>query len=77
MLTISDEQRQYLDLHGAPLPLLDEETGHAYLLLSVHLSAAPMGGVRAEGQDMDAIGEGDEPEDALWALAEAVKALGS
>lgn len=77
MLTISDEQRQSLDLDGAPLPLLDEETGHAYILLSVDLSAAPMGGIRAEFQGMNAVGEGDEPEDALWALAESMKALGS
>jgi hypothetical protein len=70
-------QRHALAESGAPLPLLDDETGQAYILLSVDLSPAPMGGIRAESQGMDAVGEGDEPEDALWALAASVKALGS
>ena len=60
MLTVSDELRHYLDMDGAPLPLIDVERarlhGHASELHTEsqrpHLGARP--GIRA-------VGEADSP----------------
>ena len=41
MLFVSDEQRQYLDLDGAPLPLIDAERGGGYMLMPVNLTRGP------------------------------------
>jgi hypothetical protein len=74
VITISPEQRDAIAIEGTPLPVIDRESGHAYVLLSVHLSPAPLDGVRAEIHGISAIGEGDTPEEAIIALREALVA---
>jgi hypothetical protein len=38
---VSDEERQYLDLDGAPLPLIDPERGRCYMLMPVNFTRGP------------------------------------
>lgn len=71
---VSDEQRRVIAIEGTPLPLIDRESGRAYLLLSVEFSAASSDGVRAQVPGITAIGEGEAPDGAVFALCEAWKA---
>ncbi len=73
MLTVSDEQRQYLDLDGAPLPLIDAEQAHGYMLMPVDFTRSPAGRVLARVPGIRAVGEADQPTEALATLALLIK----
>ena len=73
MLTVPEEQRQYLDLDGAPLPLIDAEEGRGYMLMPVNFTRGPGGGVLARVPGIRAVGEGDQPTEALATLAVLIK----
>jgi hypothetical protein len=70
---VSDEQRQYLDLDGAPMPLIDAERGRCYMLMPVHFTPGRSGRVEARVPGIGAVGEADQPTDALAALAIVLK----
>ena len=73
VLTISDEQRQYLDLDGAPLPLIDADQGRGYMLMPVSFTRGSGGCVLARVPGIRAVGEGDLPTEALATLAVLIK----
>jgi hypothetical protein len=73
VLTVSDEQRQYLDLDGAPLPLIDAEHGRGYMLMPVNFSRGLGGRVLACVPGIRAVGEADQPTEALATLALLIK----
>jgi hypothetical protein len=75
VLTVSDEQRQAIEDSGAPLALLDAQSGRPFMLLAVELSPASIDGVRAEIKGIRAFGEGTSPDEALIALQEALRAI--
>lgn len=70
---ISDELRQYLELDGAPLPLVDYEEPQCYMLMPVTFSPGPAGGVMARVPGIRAVGEGEDPTEALAALAVVIR----
>ena len=69
VLMVSDEQRQYLDLDGAPLPLIDPDQGRGYMLMPVDFTRSPGGRVFARVRGVRAVGEANEPTEALGTLA--------
>lgn len=73
MLSVPDEIRQYLDLDGPPLPLIDPERGRCYMLMPVTFSSEPPGRVSARVPGIRAVGEADQPTDALATLAVVVR----
>jgi hypothetical protein len=73
VLTVSDEQRQYLNLDGAPLPLIDAEQGRCYMLMPVNFTRSSDGRVLARVPGVRAVGEADQPTDALATLAILIK----
>jgi hypothetical protein len=73
VLSVSDEQRQYLDLDGAPLPLIDAERGRGYMLMPVTFTRGPSGRVLARVPGIRAAGEADQPTEALATLAILIK----
>ena len=70
---MSDEQRNFLDLDGAPLPLIDPERGRGYMLMPVHFTRTKDGSVLARVPGIRAAGEADQPTDALATLAVAIQ----
>ena len=73
VLTISKEQRRYLKLDGAPLPLIDAEVGHGYMLMPVTFSRGPGRTVLARVPGVRAVGEADLATEALATLAILIK----
>lgn len=73
MISVTDEQRQYLDLDGAPLPLIDAERGLGYMLMPVNFTRGPNGSVQARVPGIRAVGEADQPTEALATLAVLIK----
>lgn len=73
MLTISDEQRQYLTLDGAPLPLTDPESGACYMLMPVRFTRGKNNAVLARVPGIRAVGEADQPTHALATLAVVIQ----
>ena len=73
MLRVSDEQRQYLALDGAPLPLIDAKQGRGYMLMPVNFTRGRSGRVFARVPGIRAVGEADEPTEALSTLALLIK----
>jgi hypothetical protein len=73
VLTVSDEQRRYLDLDGAPLPLIDAERVRGYMLMPVNFTPRPGGRVMARVPGIRAVGEADQATDALATLAVLIK----
>ena len=73
MLSVSDEQRQYLDLDGAPLPLIDAERGCCYMLMPVNFSRDSGSRVLARVPGIRAVGEGNQPTEAIGTLAILIK----
>lgn len=73
MLTVSDEQRRYLLLDGAPLPLVDYEQGTSYILMPVKYSPGPEGWVQARVPGIRAVAEAEQPMEALATLAVVIK----
>ena len=69
VFSVSDEQRQYLDLDGVPLPLIDAEGGRAYMVMPVDISADEPGTFRATMPGIDAVAEVEIPSDAVETLA--------
>ena len=68
-----DELRQYLDLDGPPLPLIDAEQGRCYMLMPVNFTPGPGGGVMARVPGIRAVGEGNVATEALATLAVLIK----
>lgn len=68
MLSLPEELRPYLDHDGPPLPIVDYEGTDYYMLMPVTFTRAP-GGFQARVPGIDAVGEADEPTEALAALA--------
>jgi hypothetical protein len=73
VLTLSDEQRHYLNLDGAPLPLTDPESGRSYMLMPVTFTHAPDGSIWARVPGIRAVGEADGETEALATLAILIK----
>lgn len=73
MLSVSEEQRQFLDLDGAPLPLVDYERGRCYMLMPVRFAPLPGGRVVARLPEVRAAGEAEQPIEALATLAIVIK----
>jgi len=73
VLTVSDEQRHYLDLDGAPIPLIDAEQGRGYMLMPVNFTRNSDGSILARVPGIRAVGEADVPTDALATLAVLIK----
>ncbi len=70
---MSDEQRHYLDLDGAPFPLFDFERGRCYMLMPVTFSPGSTGRVLARVPGVRAVGEADQATDAVATLAILIK----
>jgi len=73
VLTVPDELRQYLDLDGPPLPLIDAEQGRGYMLMPVNFRLGPDRSVQARVPGIRAVGEGDKATEALATLAILIK----
>ena len=73
MLFVSDEQREFLDLDGAPLPFIDDKRGRCYMLMPVNFTRGPGGRVFARIPGIRAVGEADQPTEALATLAVLIK----
>jgi hypothetical protein len=69
VIPVSNEQRHFLRLDGAPLPLVDEGADQCYMLMPVTFSRTPDGSVQAPVPGICAVGEADQPLDALATLA--------
>ena len=59
MLFVSDEQREFLDLDGAPLPFIDDKRGRCYMLMPVNFTRSPGSGVYARVPGIRAVGEAE------------------
>jgi hypothetical protein len=70
---VSEEQRQYLKLDGAPLPLVDYDEGQCYMLMPVRFSPGTNGRVLARVPGVRAVGEADQPTEAVATLAVLIK----
>jgi len=69
MYRLSSEQREAIADHGTPLPLMDDKTGEAYMLLGIEFQTDPeSGSVVARAPGIRAYGEGDSEEEAMIAL---------
>ncbi len=73
VLTVSDEQREFLTLDGPPLPLVDAEEGRCYMLMPVTFDRDRNGRIMARVPGIRAIGEADQPVEALATLAILIK----
>lgn len=73
--SLSSEQRQAISSEGTPLAIVDTGTGLSYLLFSVHMSELPDGSIAAAISSLGLYGEGDAPDEATLAVAEAARAL--
>jgi hypothetical protein len=75
MLTLTSEQRQAIENEGVPLPVVDEGTGEAYMLLPVEFLPDPeLGGYTARIPGISAYGDGETKEDAILSLQAALSA---
>lgn len=73
MYPLSSEQRQAVAEYGTPLPLTDDATGEAYILLGLEFQADPeSGSIVAHAPGIPAYGEGDSEKEAILALAAAL-----
>jgi hypothetical protein len=57
------------------MPLIESEEGKAYVILQVHFRRNAANAFWVTSPGVTAVGEGDEPSDALFAFCEAVKAI--
>lgn len=73
--SLSSEQRQAITSEGTPLPIIDDETGLRYLLLSVQVLELPDGSIAAAIPGLGLYGEGDASDEAVLAVAEAARLL--
>lgn len=73
VITLTDEQRAAVKQHGTPLPVFDDRTQDAYVLLSVKMSAVAAGGYQASTPGITADGEGETAREATLALMEALR----
>lgn len=73
MYRLSSEQREAIADYGTPLPITDDETGEAYMLLGIEFQTDPeSGSVVARVPGIRAYGEGDSEEEAMLALSAAL-----
>ena len=68
MLSLPEELRPFLEHDGPPLPIVDYEGTDAYLLMPVRFTRV-RDGIQARIPGIDAVGEADQPTEALAALA--------
>lgn len=71
---LSVEQRHMMEQFGMPLPLFDHETQQAFLLLRVAIDADAGDAFRATVQGFDAVGLGENVEEATIALSLVLRA---
>jgi hypothetical protein len=69
MLTVPEELQHYLDLDGPPIPLIDSERGQGYMLMPVSFTRGPGRRILARVPGIAAVGEADQPTEALATLA--------
>jgi len=69
MISVSDEQRQFLRLDGAPLPVVDDESGRCYMLMPVNFTRGSGGRIVARVSSIRAAGEANQPLEALGTLS--------
>ena len=74
MVTLSDEQREEIAAYGTPLPIIEAEEGKAYILMPVKMDRTRSGVFRAVVPCMNAVGDGDVPSEAVFALCAAIEA---
>jgi hypothetical protein len=75
MMELPDELKAEIAEYGTPLPFVEPDDGEAYVVLSVKFSRTYDNGFRAVAQGVNAVGDGDEPSDALFALCAAIEML--
>ena len=73
VVTLTDEQRQAVEQDGTPLPIFDDETQSAYVLLSVTIAAVARDEYLASIRGIAAYGEGATEHEATLALIEALR----
>jgi hypothetical protein len=73
MLSVSEEQRHYLNVDGPPLPLIDPDAGRGYMLMPVSFTRGPGHRVLARVPGVRAVGEADQATEALATLAIVIK----
>ena len=66
---LSDGQRHMIRESGLPLPAVDRQAKHCFMLLQVDLLPDPLGGFSATIPGIDAIGGGDTVDEAMVALS--------
>jgi hypothetical protein len=73
MYTLNPEQRQAVEEEGTPLPVIDDVTGEAYMLLAIEfMPDVEHGGYTARVPGIPAYGEGERKEEAILALTAAL-----
>ena len=75
VIVFPDEVKAEIAEHGTPLPFIEPDDGKAYVVLSVKFSRTHDNRFRAVAQGVTAVGEGEEPTDALFALCAAIEML--
>ncbi len=75
VLAIPDDLREAIEQDGTPLPLIEPDEGKAYLVLRVNIGRTQNGVFRAVAQGVNAVGDGDIPSDALFALCMGIEML--
>lgn len=73
--SLTAEQRQAIAQEGTPLPLVDADSGQAYLFLAVQFSPGVDGSVIASVPGLGIYGDADTPDDAIMSLAQAARML--
>ena len=73
MIPVSDEQRYYLNVDGPPLPIIDDEDGSCYMLMPVTFTRGSGRRILARVPGIRAVGEADQPTEALATLAVLIK----
>jgi hypothetical protein len=75
VVTLSDEQREAIAQDGTPLPIIEADDGKAYIILRVNFARTEDSVFRAVAPGVNAVGDGDLPSDALFALCVAIRTL--
>ena len=71
---LTDDQRQAIKQDGTPMPIVDEQAGQTYILLSVrNLPEPAQGGFLATIPGIAAYGGGETEQEASLALCEALR----
>lgn len=73
MLEVPNELRPYLEHDGPPIPLVDYEEAKCYMLMPVNFSPGKPERVLARVPGVPAVGEANQPTEALATLAVVIQ----